>query len=337
MKKLLLGAVSATLFFPQLSMAAEEVNVYSYRQAFLVEPLFKEFTDETGIKVNVKFAREGFTEMLKHEGRLSPADIILTTDVGHLIELSDEGLVKSVNNDIVNNNIPSQYRDSEGEWYALTLRTRNVQSSKDRVGRLPSNFDYMDLADPKWKGKVCTRSGKHHYNISLVSSIIAHHGEEKAKEWLEGFKDNLARKPQGNDRGQIKAVKEGLCDIAVSNSYYFGIMMADENQRSWAESVYINFPGQEQNGTHVNVSGMAMAKYAPNSENAIKLMEFLSDSKAQEMYAAANFEYPVKPGVQPTELVASWGEFNADALSLEKISQYRPAAVRLLDEVKFDL
>ncbi|PSW20321.1 iron ABC transporter substrate-binding protein [Photobacterium sanctipauli] len=337
MKKILLTAAISTLLAPQLASAAEEVNVYSYRQPFLVEPLFNEFTKETGIKVNVKFAKEGFTEMLKKEGQYSPADIVLTTDIGHLVELSDNDLVQGVNNETINENIPSQYRDSEGEWFALTLRTRNVQSSKDRVGQLPADFDYMDLASPEWKGKICTRSGKHHYNISLVSSMIAHHGEAEAKKWLEGFKANLARKPQGNDRGQVKAVKEGLCDLAVSNSYYFGKMLENENQRAWAEAVYINFPGQQTSGTHVNVSGMAMAKYAPNDDNAIKLMEFLTASKAQEMYAAVNFEYPVKEGVKRSELVASWGDFKADDLSLEKISNYRSTAVKLLDEVKFDL
>ncbi|MGB7997280.1 MAG: extracellular solute-binding protein, partial [Photobacterium halotolerans] len=309
MKKLLASAVLLGLSAPQMVQAAEEVNVYSLRQPFLIEPMLKEFTDETGIKVNVKFAKDGIAEKLAQEGEYSPADVILTVDISRLAELSDKGLVQAVDSEVIDQNVPVQYRDSDDEWFALTLRTRSVYSSRERVGRLPASFDYLDLAKPEWKGKICTRSGKHPYNISLVSSMIAHYGEAETKTWLEGVKANLARKPQGNDRGQVKAVKEGLCDLAIGNSYYLGNMLSDENQKAWAEAVYINFPGQQVNGTHVNISGMAMAKYAPNKANAQKLMEFLTSDKAQHMYADVNFEYPVKAGVERSELVASWGEF----------------------------
>ncbi|MCQ1057223.1 Fe(3+) ABC transporter substrate-binding protein [Photobacterium sp. DNB23_23_1] len=337
MKKLLASAILLGLAAPQAAIAAEEVNVYSYRQPFLVEPMFKEFTAETGIKVNVKFAKEGLAEKLQQEGQYSPADVVLTTDISRLVELSDKELVQAVDSKVIDANVPAHFRDNEDEWFALTLRTRNVYSSRDRVGRLPADFDYTDLANPEWKGKICTRSGKHPYNISLVSSMVAHYGEAETKAWLEGFKANLARKPQGNDRAQVKAVKEGLCDLAVGNSYYLGKMVNDEKQKSWAEAVYINFPGQKSNGTHVNVSGMAMAKYAPNQENAQKLMEFLTGDKAQQMYAEVNYEYPVKEGVNRSELVASWGDFNADDVSLDKVAEYHSTAIKLLDEVKFDL
>ncbi|NAW65009.1 Fe(3+) ABC transporter substrate-binding protein [Photobacterium halotolerans] len=337
MKKLLASAVLLGLSAPQTVLAAEEVNVYSLRQPFLIEPMLKEFTDETGIKVNVKFAKDGIAEKLAQEGEYSPADVILTVDISRLAELSDKGLVQAVDSEVIEKNVPAQYRDSDDEWFALTLRTRSVYSSRERVGRLPASFDYLDLAKPEWKGKICTRSGKHPYNISLVSSMIAHYGEAETKTWLEGVKANLARKPQGNDRGQVKAVKEGLCDLAIGNSYYLGKMLSDENQKSWAEAVYINFPGQQVNGTHVNISGMAMAKHAPNKANAQKLMEFLTSDKAQHMYADVNFEYPVKAGVERSELVASWGDFSADTLPLEKIAEYHNAATKLLDEVQFDL
>ncbi|WP_261857753.1 Fe(3+) ABC transporter substrate-binding protein [Photobacterium sanguinicancri] len=337
MKKLLASAIFCALAAPQVATAAEEVNVYSYRQPFLVEPMFNEFTKDTGIKVNVKFAKKGLSEKLQQEGEYSPADVILTTDISRLVELVNKDLVQPVDSKVIESNVPAQYRDNDDEWFALTLRARNVYSSRDRVGRLPADFDYANLADPEWKGKICTRSGKHPYNVSLVSSMIAHHGEVEAKEWLEGLKANLARKPQGNDRAQVKAVKEGLCDIAIGNSYYLGKMVNDEKQKSWAEAVYINFPGQKASGTHVNVSGMAMAKYAPNKESAQKLMEFLTDDKAQQMYAEVNYEYPVKEGVKRSELVASWGDFDADTLSLEKVAEYHNAAIKLLDEVKFDL
>ncbi|MGF1692855.1 Fe(3+) ABC transporter substrate-binding protein [Photobacterium kagoshimensis] len=337
MKKLLASAIFCALAAPQVATAAEEVNVYSYRQPFLVEPMFNEFTKETGIKVNVKFAKKGLSEKLQQEGEYSPADVILTTDISRLVELVNKDLVQPVDSKVIESNVPAQYRDNDDEWFALTLRARNVYSSRDRVGRLPADFDYANLADPEWKGKICTRSGKHPYNVSLVSSMIAHHGEAEAKTWLEGVKANLARKPQGNDRAQVKAVKEGLCDIAIGNSYYLGKMVNDEKQKAWAEAVYINFPGQKASGTHVNVSGMAMAKYAPNKESAQKLMEFLTDDKAQQMYAEVNYEYPVKEGVKRSELVASWGDFDADKLSLEKVAEYHNAAIKLLDEVKFDL
>ncbi|MGS4880171.1 Fe(3+) ABC transporter substrate-binding protein [Photobacterium damselae] len=337
MKKLLASAILAGLAVPQMATAAEEVNVYSYRQPFLVEPMFKEFTKETGIKVNVKFAKEGLAEKLQQEGEYSPADVVLTTDISRLVELSDKKLVQAVDNKVIEANVPAQYRDSEDEWFALTLRARNVYSSKDRVGQLPESFDYLDLAKPEWKGKICTRSGKHPYSVSLVSSMIAHYGEAETKQWLEGVKANLARKPQGNDRAQVKAVKEGLCDLAIGNSYYLGKMINDPEQKAWAEAVYIDFPGQKANGTHVNVSGMAMAKYAPNKANATKLMEFLTGDKAQQMYAEVNYEYPVKNGVKRSELVESWGEFTADTLPLEKVAEYHNSAIKLLDETKFDL
>lgn len=337
MKKMLtLAAVACGVLAPQ-AMAADEVNVYSYRQPFLVEPMFNEFTKETGIKVNVKFAKKGLAEKLAQEGEYSPADVILTVDISRLAELSNKDLVQPVNSKIIEANIPAQYQDVDNQWFGITTRARAVYSSRDRVGKLGDDFTYADLATPEFKGKICTRSGKHPYNVSLVSAMIAHKGEAETKAWLEGVKANLARKPQGNDRGQVKAIKEGLCDVSLGNSYYLGKMVNDKEQKAWADAVYINFPNQNAEGTHVNISGMAMAKYSPNKENAQKLMEFLTESTAQSMYAEVNFESPVKAGVAPSELVASWGEFRADDLSLDKIAEYHSAAIKLLDEVKFDL
>jgi iron(III) transport system substrate-binding protein len=315
----------------------QEVNVYSYRQPFLIEPMFEAFTKQTGIKVNVKFAKQGLAEKLQQEGKFSPADVLLTVDIARLKELDDKDLIKPLQSDVIEKNVPSEFRDSADRWFALTTRARGIYSSRERVGKLPEEFDYLDLADPKWKGKICTRSGKHPYNVSLISSVIAHHGEAKAKAWLEGVKANLARKPQGNDRGQVKAISEGLCDLSLGNSYYLGKMLTDENQIPWAEAVYLNFPAQKAQGTHVNVSGMAMAKYAPNQENAQKLMEFLTSDAAQKMYAEVNFEEPVNPRVPSSALVASWGEHKPDSLALEKVADNHKKAMKLLDEVKFDL
>lgn len=337
MKKVLSLSALALVSISSPTFAADEVNVYSYRQPFLVEPMFNEFTKETGIKVNVKFAKKGLAEKLQQEGEYSPADVILTTDISRLAELVEKDVVQPVQNDVIEQNVPAQYRDSKDEWFALTLRSRNVYSSRDRVGKLGAEFDYADLANPEYKGKICTRSGKHAYNVSLVSAMIAHKGEAETKTWLEGVKANLARKPQGNDRGQVKAIKEGLCDVSLGNSYYLGKMVNDKEQKAWADAVYINYPNQNTTGTHVNVSGMAMAKYSPNKENAVKLMEFLTGDTAQKMYAEVNFEYPVKEGVKRSELVASWGDFKADDLALEEIAANHSKAVKLLDEVKFDL
>lgn len=338
MKKLLsASALMLGVMGSGMAHAAEEVNVYSYRQPFLIEPMLDQFTKETGIKVNVKFAKKGMAEKVEQEGEYSPADVLLTVDISRLMELVNKDLVQPVDSSVIEENVPAQFRDSEDRWFALTTRSRAVYSSRDRVGKLGNDFDYMDLAKPEFKGKICTRSGKHPYNVSLIASIIANHGEAEAKAWLEGVKDNLARKPQGNDRAQVKAISEGLCDVSLGNSYYLGKMLADEKQVPWAESVYLNYPGQNANGTHVNISGMAMAKYSPNKENAKKLMEYLTSDAAQKMYAEVNFEEPVKPGVASSELVASWGNYTADDLPLETIAANYATAMKLLDEVKFDL
>ncbi|AGH81992.1 ABC iron(III) transporter periplasmic binding protein [Psychromonas sp. CNPT3] len=329
-------ALLSVLSLPSLAAMAEEVNVYSFRQPFLIEPIMQKFTQETGIKVNILFAKKGLIERVKREGKLSPADLVLTTDISRLMKMTNQDLTQAVHSKRLDSNIPAQYRDPDGQWFALTTRVRNIYSSSKRVGPV-ANITYLDLAKPEFKGKICTRSGKHPYNVSLVASVIAHEGKVKAKEWLEGVKANLARKPQGNDRAQVKAVKDGLCDYALGNSYYLGKMLADPKQVSWAEAVNINFPNQNTTGAHVNVSGVVLAKYAPNKNNAIKLMEFLSDDVAQKMYADVNYEYPVKEGVAPSKLVASWGKFKADTIALSEIAKQHENAVKLLDEVKFDL
>ena len=332
-----LALLAATLVSGTALAADNEVNVYSYRQPYLIEPMLKEFTKETGIKVNMVYAEKGLVERLKREGELSPADVVLTVDISRVMEVVNAGLAQPLQDAVLEKNIPAQYRDSDGRWFALTLRARAIYSSKDRVGPLPLSFTYADLADPKYKGKVCVRSGKNAYNVSLVASMIAHQGVEKTRAWLEGVKANLAQKPQGGDRDQVKAIKEGVCDLALGNSYYLGKMLEDDKQKAWAESAIINFPNQQADGTHVNISGVVLTKYAPNKDNAIKLMEFLSGDTAQHMYAEVNYEYPVKADVAPSELVASWGTFKADKLPLETIANNYNQALQMIDEVKFDL
>ncbi|TCP96047.1 iron(III) transport system substrate-binding protein [Cricetibacter osteomyelitidis] len=319
------------------ALASGEVNVYSYRQVYLIEPILKEFEKDTGIKVNTLFDNKGLVERVKREGELSKADVLLTVDIKRVMEIVNAGLAQPIHSPVLEKNIPTQYRDDKGQWFALTTRARAIYTSKDRVGRLPQDFTYYDLAKPELKGKVCVRSGKHAYNVSLIASMIAHDGEAKAKAFLEGLKANLAQKPQGGDRDQVKAIKEGICDYALGNSYYYGKMLEDDNQRAWAESVYINFPNQNAQGTHINISGIAIAKYAPNKENAVKLAEYLSGDKAQQLYAELNHEYPVKTGVEPSALVKSWGTFDKDALPISKIAENYDKALKLIDEVKFDL
>lgn len=330
------GLALAFVFFALSgTAAAAEVNVYSYRQPFLIQPMFDLFTRQTGIAVNVVFAQQGLVERLKQEGRFSPADLILTVDIGRLSDAVAAGVTQPVHNAVLEANIPAQYRDPDGHWFGLTTRARVIYASKDRVA--PGEITtYEALATPDWHGRVCTRSGTHVYQIALLASMIVHHGRDGAKAWLEGVKANLARKPQGNDRAQVKAIKEGLCDVALGNSYYMGKMLDDPDQRPWAEAAWLVFPNQDGRGTHVNISGMALTRSAPNRDEALMLMEFLSDDQAQQLYAQENFEYPVKPGVPWSPLLESWGRFEADSLPLATIADHRAEAVRIVNEVGYN-
>ena len=314
---------------------AEEVNLYSYRQPELLAPLTDAFTEATGIDVNVAFLDKGMVERLQAEGDRSPADLVFTVDISRLSAVVNAGLTQPVESDVLNENVPEQYRDPEGHWFGLTPRARIVYASKDRVD--PSEVtSYEDLADPKWEGRICTRSGTHPYNVALVSAMLHHHGEEETKTWLEGVKSNLARKPQGNDRAQVKAIWSGECDISLGNTYYMGKMLEDDEQTAWAESVNVLFPEFEGAGTHVNISGVAMTKSAPNRENALKMMEFLTQPEAQEIYAHANYEYPIAPGTEADALVQGWGSFEADDVNLMTLADLRADALRIIEEVDFD-
>ncbi|OUS38453.1 iron ABC transporter substrate-binding protein [Oleispira antarctica] len=320
-----------------LQVQAEQVNIYSFRQPFLIEPILKEFTAQTGIETKVIFSKKGLIQRLQREGELSPADIVLTSDFSKMLQLKDKGLSQPYTlSKTLETNIPTQFRDSENHWLALTQRVRNVYSSKERSGDL-SNIRYEDLAKPEFKGRICTRSGKHPYNLGLIASMIAHDGEAETEKWLTAVKGNLARKPQGNDRGQVKAIKEGLCDISLGNSYYLGKMLQDPKQIEWANAVNLNFPNQQDRGSHINVSGAIMAKHAPHKEAAQKLIEFLTSQQTQSLYAELNMEYPVMPAAKVSDLVSSWGTFKADPLPLEEIAKYQKQALKLVDKVHFDL
>lgn len=316
---------------------AGEVNVYSYRQPYLVDPLFKDFTQKTGIKVNVIFAEKGLIERIDAEGRNSPADILLTVDVGNLMQAKDAGIGQPIQSDALKTAIPEAYRDKDGLWVGLTRRARIVYASKERVKL--DEIDYEDLADPKWRGKICIRSGQHVYNVALIASMLAAHGEAETEQWLKGLKANLARKPAGDDRMQVKGVYAGECDLAIGNTYYMGAMLQNEKepeQKAWANSVNLLFPDTKGRGTHVNISGAVLAKHAPHKENALKLLEFLASDQGQKDYAEVNNEYPVKDGVPWSPLVQSWGSFKPDPISLNEIAALRKTASELVDKVGFD-
>ena len=332
------AALMLTTVTLSFSASAAEVNMYSQRQPFLMDPLLKAFTKETGIKVNMVYIKKVLLERLKAEGANSPADLVTTSDIGNLHNLLTAGLLQATKSSIIERNIPAQYRHPEGLWYGLTTRARIIYAHKNRVepGEITT---YEDLADPKMKGRICIRSGKNAYNVSLLAWMIATRGEEAAKAWASGLKANLARKPQGNDRAQVKGIYQGECDVSVGNTYYMGKMVTNEKepeQKDWAASVKLIFPNQNSGGTHVNISGAGMTKSAPNKKNAIKLIEFLSGNSAQKIYAEDNFEYPVKVGTTIHPLVASWGKFKADSAHLEKIAMYRTRATQIMDEVRFD-
>ena len=333
-------AGTALSFIPTLSKAEsnKEVNLYSYRKPFLIKPMLDEFTKQTGIKVNTVFAEKGMLEKIRSAGANNPADAVLTVDIGRLNELKEAGLLQSVKSKILSANIPSHLRQPDGLWFGLTLRARMVLASKERV-KAGEIATLNDLADPKFHNSICVRSGKHAYNIALIASIIANEGAAKAEKWLRGVKANLARKPQGNDRAQAKGIYEGACNITLANNYYMGNMATNDKkpeQKEWAKSVRVIFLDQGGRGQHVNISGAAVTSTAKNKSNAIKLIEFLSGDFAQKMYAAQNHEYPVKKGVEWSEIVKSWGTFKMDPINLEEIAKNRKAASKLVDKVGFD-
>jgi iron(III) transport system substrate-binding protein len=336
-----IAAVTAALLtsaVPAAAAASGTVNIYSYRQPFLIQPLLDAFTAETGTTTNVVYAQQGMLERLKAEGANSPADVVLTVDVGRLNDMVEADLLQPVTSPVLDANIPPQYRHPDGLWYGLTLRSRVILASQERMqpGDISS---YEDLADPRFRGKVCSRSGKHVYNVSMIASVIAHKGVDGAREWLEGVKANLAVKPQGNDRAQAKAISEGVCDVAMVNTYYLGAMATNEEkpeEKAWAEAVRLVWPNQEDRGAHVNISGAAVTRSSSNTAEALRLVEFLSSDSAQALYAAQNFEFPVKPGVELDPLVASWGPFKADEIPLAEVAKNRAEASRLVDRVGFD-
>ena len=329
-------ASAITAFLIASPVLADEVNIYSYRQPELLQPLLDGFTAQTGIQTNVAFVNKGLIDRLKAEGKRSPADIILATDISRLTGAKEAGVTQPIISETLDAAIPENLRDPEGYWYALTTRARIIYASKDRVkpGEITT---YEDLANPKWKGRICTRSGTHDYTLGLIGAMMAHKGIADTEAWLKGVKANLAREPEGNDRAQVKAIWAGICDISLGNTYYMGAMLDDPEQAEWANSVRLEFPTFEDGaGTHVNISGVAMTASAPNQDAAVKFIEYLASPKAQALYAAKVNEYPASLDAEASERVASWGAFKADTKSLSDIAANRAEALRLSERVNFD-
>jgi iron(III) transport system substrate-binding protein len=319
---------------PALAQSGD-VNVYTYRESKLIQPLFEAFTKDTGIKVNVISASSGLEQRIKTEGQNSPADVLLTVDIGRLEEAVQAGITQPIKSEALDKVIPPQYRDPEGHWYGISARARVVYASKDRVPL--TAITYEELADPKWKGKICIRSGQYIYNNALFASYIAHHGEAKAEEWLKGLKTNLAQKPSGGDREVARDIMAGKCDIGLANTYYWALMLNnDPDKKPWAEATKVILATFNDGGTHMNVSGVVLAKHAPNKANAMKLIEWLAGEKAQHMYADINYEYPLRAGIAVNPTIAGYGALKPDALPISTIAQNKKAAANLVDKVGFD-
>lgn len=311
------------------------VNVYTDRHYDTDQELYKEFEEETGIKVNVVEGKaDELIERLSREGEDTQADLLIAADAGRLYRAKDKGLLQPVESDILSSNIPSNLTDVDKEWFGLTVRGRVMVYSKDRVN--PSELSSYDaLTDTKWKGKILVRSSSNIYNQSLLASLIELEGADYSKEWAAGVVENMAREPEGNDRDQAKAVVAGTGDIAIMNTYYVGKLLnsSDPEEVKVGEQVGVFFPDQDGNGTHINVSGAGVTKHSKNSQNAVKFIEFMSDKKAQSMFAQANYEYPVNPDVEPSELLKSWGEFKTQDINLSKLGENNKAAVEIFNQV----
>jgi iron(III) transport system substrate-binding protein len=330
---LLLGALALT---PTLACAqTNEVNVYSSREHKLIQPLLDAFTKDTEIKVNVISASSGLEQRIKTEGANSPADLLLSVDIARLQEAETLGITQPIKSEVVEKTIAPQYRDPNGHWVGLAMRARVVYASRERVRQ--DAITYEELADPKWKGKICIRSGQQQYNNALFAAYIVHHGEAKTEEYLRGLKANLAQKPSGGDREVARDIAAGKCDIGLGNTYYWALMNDKEaDKKPWADATKVILPTFAGAGTHVNLSGVVLARHAPNKANALKLIEWLTGEHAQHLYADMNYEYPLRAGIPVNKTIAAYGALKADAIPLADVASKKKAAANLVDKVGFD-
>ncbi|OUM98536.1 MAG: Fe(3+) ABC transporter substrate-binding protein [Paenibacillaceae bacterium ZCTH02-B3] len=310
------------------------VNIYSARHYEVDDVLFQQFTDATGIKVNVvKGEAEELIERLKREGASTEADLFFTVDGGVLAYAKESGVLEPVTSPVIEENVPARYRDKDNHWIGVSTRARVIVYSKDRVD--PSQLSaYEDLADPKWKGKVLARSSSSLYNVSLLASFIALKGEEASEEWAKGVVANFARDPQGGDRDQAKAIVAGIGDVAIMNTYYIGLLAhsKDPEEVKVAERVGIIFPNQETDGTHINISGIGFVKHGKHKDNAVKLIEFLTGKEAQETLTNSNFEFPVNPAAERAEYIRAWGEFKEQELDFDLLHVHNAKAIEIFNK-----
>ena len=327
-------ALSCSLAFTDTAAQQQVLNLYSSRHYQTDEALYANFEKASGIKVNrIEGPEDPLIERLKSEGDKSPADLLVTVDMGRLLKAQQLGLFQPIKSVLLEDKIPSELRAADGSWYGFSVRARPIFYAKGRVERSQLT-DYESLADPKWKGKICVRSGNHPYNLSLLSSIIAADGPAKAEEWAKGVVANLARKPAGGDTDQITGVASGECDVALGNTYYYVRILKSEksSDKTVAEKVGVIFPNQANRGTHINISGAGVARYAPNKANAIKFLEYLASREAQDYFADGNNEYPVVGSVHNPQL-AALGAFKRDSLSMEMVGKNYAAAAQIVDRV----
>lgn len=313
---------------------AQEVNLYSARKEALIKPLLDEFSQKTGIQVNLVTGKaDALVKRLETEGPNTPADVLITVDAGRLHRAKAAGLLQPIDSEVLREAVPTAYRDPENYWFGLSLRSRPIMYAK---GKLDPNTltSYEDLADPRWRGKICVRSSSNIYNQSLVASMIVAIGEQQTEQWARGLVANLTRPPKGGDRDQIRAAAAGQCVIAIANTYYLARMMSsrkDQRERQAAEKIGIIWPNQNDRGAHINVSGAGVTKFAKHKDNAKKLLEFLVSDQAQRFYADSNHEYPVKADMEPSEVLKQWGSFKGDAVNLSLLGEHNSTAVKIMD------
>lgn len=329
------AVVAVSTLLPTSVFAAEAglVNVYSARKEALIKPLLDRFTDETGISVNLVTGKaDALLKRLEVEGSASPADLFVTVDAGRLHRAKEAGVLQVSGSPVLEQRIPKSLRDKDGYWYGMSQRARTIFYVKGKVD--PSELStYEDLADPKWKGRLCVRSSNNIYNQSLVASLIDAQGAEKTEAWAKGLVKNFAKPPSGGDTDQLRAAAAGVCDIALANTYYFGRLLNSKNEekQAIASRLAAFWPNQNDRGVHMNVSGVGITKHARNIDNAVKLMEFMASDESQAWYAEVNNEYPVVEGAKVSDTLASLGEFKADDIVLSKLGENNRAAVELMD------
>ena len=333
--KISILSIMAIVFISNL-VNAQSLNIYSHRQPYLLKPFIEAYTKKTGVKLNVVYSSKGLAQRLAAEGANSPADLILTVDIARLYRYEDLDLLAKLDSKILNEKIPPYLRSKNNTWFGLSKRTRAIAVSKNRMNS-GDVLRYEDLADPKLKGKICSRPGSHVYNRALMASIIAANGEVYAEKWAKGLVSNLAKRPQGNDRSQIKSIYSGECDVAIINHYYYGKLTYSKNSdhQKWAKASFIVFPNQGSNdrGAHVNISGGGVVKFSKNKEMAINFLEFLVDEEAQILYGDVNFEYPINNKSKLPKRLKALGTFKEDNLLIEEIAKLAPKAQEIIDKV----